>query len=132
MEQEKEVKQVVDQFIDKTLESLDLYKIQPWHSEDRSNLRAYGITAPVKLINVEDILVIHIKANLSVQDMEQLNTKLRFIFGPFTLVFAFDSDIDFLSARKMSLTEIQEWTKKGCKLIVGEIEDAKPNRDHTK
>ena len=93
--------------------SLSLYRVQPWYSEDRGNLRAYGISAPVKLIDVDDILVIHIKSNLSTQDMEQLNTKLRYIFGPFTLVFAFDSDIDFLTVHKMSPEEMNLWIKIG-------------------
>lgn len=113
---EEQVKAMLDK-------SFDLYRVQPWYVEDRGNLRAYGISAPVKLIEVDDILVIHIKSNLSIQDMEQLNTKLRFIFGPFTLVFAFDSEIDFLTVKKMTPEEANIWTRHGSKLIEGKREE---------
>lgn len=125
---DKHLKEIVKGLID---QSLDLYKVQPWHAEGRSNLKAYGINAPIKLIHVDDILVIHIKADLSVQDMEQLNTKLRMIFGPFTLVFAFNADIDFLTVKRMSPEEMIDWTKRGSKLIEGE-KNAESCRDYTK
>ncbi len=118
-QQEEQVKQLE--------KSLSLYRVQPWYCEDRGNLKAYGISAPVKLIDVDDILVIHIKSNLSTQDMEQLNTKLRYIFGPFTLVFAFDSEIDFLTISKMSPEEANLWIKKGSKLIEGKTDEFNGN-----
>lgn len=116
MEDNKEVQQ---QQLEK---SLNLYRVQPWYVEERGNLRAYGVSAPVKLIDVDDILVIHIKSNMSIQDMEQLNTKLKFIFGPFTLVFAFEADIEFLSVDRMSKVDTQEWVRKGQRLIEGKTD----------
>lgn len=99
--------------------SLDLYKVQPWYIEDRGNLRAYGISAPIRLVNVDDLLVIHIKGDMSMQDMEALNMKLRYLFGPFTLVFAFQEDIEFLTVKKMTAEERNCWIKTGERLIEG-------------
>lgn len=77
------------------------YVLTPYVIEERANLRCIGIETSLKLTNVGETLVVHIKENLSNADIYDLNQKLRSFFGDNTIVFCVEKDIDFLKIKKL-------------------------------
>ena len=94
------------------------YTVKPYYVEDRGNLKFLGIEAPLNCVNVEGTLIVHIKDDLSVTDLAELNLKFRQVFGQDTLVFAWKNDILFYNIRKMKPKEVKELEKFGYPVLI--------------
>jgi hypothetical protein len=73
-----------------------MYRLTPITFDERGNLKSLGINAVVRMHEIRDILVIHIKADMQQNDNIAVNRRMQEIFGPRTIVFITDQDINFL------------------------------------
>jgi hypothetical protein len=96
----------------------DWYTVKPYYVEERGNLKFLGIEAPLKCVNVEGTLIVHIKDELPVTDLAELNLKFRQVFGPDTLVFAWKNDILFYNIRKLQPKEVKELEQCGYPVLI--------------
>ena len=73
-----------------------MYRLTPIAFDERGNLKSLGINAVVRMHEIRDILVIHIKADMQQNDNIAVNRRMQEIFGPRTVVFITDQEINFL------------------------------------
>lgn len=104
------------------------YSVTPYIVEERGNLKSLGIQAPMKITNINDIMVVHIKDNLPLNDTADLTEKMRQYFGNSTLVFCFNKDINFYNIRKCDDKEVEYLKKHGFPIFIEEVDDIGPEQ----
>jgi hypothetical protein len=82
-----------------------IYKLVPYRTEDRGNLKMVGMDIPVDFQEIKKLLVVHIRENMNPSDMAVLTGQLRTVFGEETVLFATKEKINFFVAEPMSEEE---------------------------
>jgi len=90
----------------------ELYKIVPYFVEKRGNLKMMGVPEPVEYKVVRDILVVHVKDDMSPDSISQLLQQLQVVFGEPLLLFAVKNDVSFFVAEPMTQKEVREYEEK--------------------
>lgn len=95
-----------------------LYKIVPCKVENRGNLKMIGIDYPIEFQSVKNMLVVHIKEDLSSNVVNSISMQLRSIFGENVVLFALKKDISFFIAKPMTTKEVNDLMKETLSGIV--------------
>jgi hypothetical protein len=96
----------------------NLMKLVPLYREDRGNLKFLGIEAPITYTSPSKMLVIHVKADMAPDQMNMLNKKLRSVFGPDTVVFTTQCEIEFCCLDQVTPEEAKKLVEQGEPAIV--------------